>query len=76
MAEDGQSELDAARVLQVVSAVRIELEAVRQLKVQLTSIRGTAEQVAIGLDRMRDQVLARVAEAEAQLQAGISGSPA
>jgi hypothetical protein len=76
MAEDGKSELDAARVLQVVSAVRIELEAVRQLKVQLTSIRGTAEQVAIGLDRMRDQVLARVAEAETQLQAGINGSPA
>ncbi|CAN5750780.1 hypothetical protein BH24CHL5_BH24CHL5_07610 [soil metagenome] len=62
------SDIDAARVLQAVAAVRVELEAVRRLKTQLTSIRSTATEVANGLDRLRDQVLARVADAEAQLQ--------
>jgi hypothetical protein len=62
------SEVDAARIAQALTALRTELEAVRQLKVSLTSIRTTAEQVAAGLDRLREQVLVRVAEAEAQLR--------
>jgi len=53
-----------------VSAIKTELDALRRLKVQLTSIRGTAGEVAVGLDRLRDGILARVGDAEAQLQVG------
>ncbi len=61
------TEVDAARVAQALAALKTELDTVRQLKVSLTSIRTTAENVAAGLDRLREQVLARVGEAEAQL---------
>lgn len=63
-----ESQFDAARVLQALAAITTELETVRRLKTQLTSMRNTAGEVASGLDRLREQVLARVAEAEAQLQ--------
>ena len=69
LAENGDK-LDVARITAAVTAVRIELDAVRRLKVQLTSIRNTASEVAIGLDRLRDQVLARVSDAETLLSAG------
>lgn len=62
--------VDVGRVLATVSAIKTELDALRRLKVQLTSIRGTAGEVAVGLDRLRDAILARVGDAEAQLQAG------
>lgn len=65
---------DAARVLQSVAAVRIELEAVRRLKTQLTSIRTTTGEITAGLDRLREQVLARVADAEAQLNGPAAGA--
>lgn len=70
LAERG-TEIDPARVMQAVAAVRAELDAVRGLKTQLTSIGRAASEVSQGLDRMREQVLARVADAEAQLQAGV-----
>jgi hypothetical protein len=63
-----ENEIDAARVLAAVKAVRDELDAVRSLKTQLTSIGNAAADVSKGLDRVRENVLARVAEAEAQLQ--------
>jgi hypothetical protein len=62
--------VDATRVLAAVSAVRNELDTVRGLKTQLTSIGRTAADVAQGLDRVRENVLARVADAEALLQVG------
>jgi len=64
------SAIDAARLAQTLAGVKTELEVVRRLKVQLTSIRGTAAEVATGLDRMREQILAKVADAEAQLLTG------
>jgi hypothetical protein len=57
--------VDAGRLMQALAGVKSELDAVRRLKVQLTSIRTTAAEVATGLDRLRDQVLVRVADAEA-----------
>ena len=63
-----ETEIDASRVLQAVAAIRTELEAVRRLKTQLTSIRTAAAEVAVGLDRMREQVIGRVADAEQMLQ--------
>ena len=61
--------IDAARVLTTVSAIKTELEALRGLKSNLTSISNTATDVKSGLDRLRDAILARVAEAETQLRA-------
>lgn len=61
---ESSDRLDVARVATAIAAVRMELDAVRRLKVQLTSIRNTASEVAVGLDRLRDQVLARVSDAE------------
>lgn len=71
-----ETEIDAPRVLQAVAAVRAELEAVRRLKTQLTSIRTAAAEVAVGLDRMREQVLGRVADAEQLLQPSVSARAA
>jgi hypothetical protein len=62
------AEIDAGRLSQALASVKTELEAVRALKVSLTSIKTTADNVAAGLDRLRDQVMMRVTEAEAQLQ--------
>ena len=66
--ENRETEVDAARVLQAVAAIRGELDLVRGLKMQLTSIGRAAGEVSQGLERMREQVIARVADAEAQLQ--------
>jgi hypothetical protein len=62
------TDIDAPRLAQALAALKAELDAVRRLKVQLSSIRTTAGEVAVGLDRLREQVLLRVGEAEAQLQ--------
>lgn len=62
------TEIDAGRLAQALAALKTELEGVRRLKVQLSSIRSTASDVAAGLDRLREQILLRVADAEAQLQ--------
>ena len=66
-----ENEIDAAACCRRSSPIKAELEVVRGLKTQLTSIGNSATEVAAGLDRLRDQVLARVAEAEAQLQAPV-----
>jgi hypothetical protein len=71
-----EREIDAARVLQAVAAVRNELDAIRGLKTQLTSIGRVAGEVTQGLDRVRDSVLARVVEAETELRAGLATAPA
>ena len=64
-----EERIDVARLLGAMTAIKTELDALRRLKVQLTSIRSTAGEVALGLDRLKEQLLARVADAEAQLQA-------
>jgi hypothetical protein len=62
------TEVDTARIAAALAALKTEFDAVRALKVNLTSIKSTADNVATGLDRLRDQVMARVAEAESQLK--------
>lgn len=61
-------ELDAAAVHGALVAIRGELDTVRALKMQLTSIGTTAKDVSAGLDRLRERVLARVGEAEEELR--------
>jgi hypothetical protein len=65
-----QDTVDVTRVLACVAAIKTELEALRRLKTQLTSIRNTAGDVSVGLDHLRDAISARVADAESQLRAG------
>jgi hypothetical protein len=60
-------EVDAAAVRGALTAIREQLEVVRTLKAQLTSISTATKAVWSGLDQMRSNILARVAEAEAEI---------
>ena len=62
------AEIDAGRLAQALGALKSEVDAVRGLKTQLTSIRTVAGEVALGIDKLREQVLLRVGEAEAHLR--------
>ncbi len=62
-------EVDAAAVSAALTAIREQLEVVRQLKSQLTSISNATKAVWTGLDTMRSNILARVGEAEAEIRA-------
>jgi hypothetical protein len=63
-------EVDAVAIATALTSVREHLEVVRNLKTQLTSISNATKAVWSGLDTMRSNILARVAEAETELQAG------
>jgi hypothetical protein len=60
-------EVDAAAVRASLIAIREQLEVIRAMKVQLTSIAGASRAVTDGLDAMRAAILARVVEAEQEL---------
>jgi hypothetical protein len=66
--KDHDVEVDAAAVVTALAGVREQLETLRALKVTLTSIGTSAKDVYAGLDRLRDGILARLAEAEAELR--------
>jgi hypothetical protein len=65
---DRDVEVDAPAVAEALKGVREQLEILRALKSTLTSIGTNAKEVYAGLDRMRDGILARLAEAEAELR--------
>ena len=60
--------MDAAAIAAALTAIREQLEVVRTLKAQLTSISNATKAVWTGLDTMRSNILARVAEAEAEIR--------
>jgi hypothetical protein len=62
-------EVDAAAIATALRGIREQVEAVRAMKAQLTSIGNATKNVWTGLDRMKEGVLARVAEVEAELRA-------
>jgi len=66
---DRAAEVDAAALGEALTAIREQLETVRAMKVQLTSIGSTAGQVTAGLDRMREGILAQIVRAERELVA-------
>lgn len=66
-ATEREVEVDAAAVRTALTGIREQLDAVRGLKSQLTSISNATKAVWTGLDQLRASVLAKVAEAEAQL---------
>jgi hypothetical protein len=61
-------DVDAAAIGRALTGVREQLEAIRGLKTQLTSMATVTKSVAEGLDGLRTGILARVAEAEAELR--------
>jgi hypothetical protein len=64
--------VDATAIAMALTAIREQLDAVRQLKSQLTSISNATKSVSVGLDEMRATILARVGEAEAEIRTAAS----
>lgn len=62
------AEIDPVAVGAALTAIREELEVVRAMKSQLTSISGMTKQVWTSLDLLRSNILARVTEAEAEIR--------
>jgi len=62
--------LDAAAVETALRGVREQLDVLRGLKMTLTSIGSSAKDVQNGLAKLRDGIMARIAEAEAELKRG------
>ena len=61
--------VDATAIAAALTAIREQLEVVRGLKTQLTSISNATKAVWAGLDTMRAGILARVSEAESEIRA-------
>ena len=61
-------DVDAAAIGRALAGIREQLDAIRQLKSQLTSIGNATKAVWTGLDLLRSGIVARVAEAEAELR--------
>jgi hypothetical protein len=72
--EDQQS-IDGAAVGRALTGIREQLEGIRQMKTQLTSIGTTAQGITAALDRMRTIVLARIDEVESEVRL-VGGAPA
>jgi hypothetical protein len=70
---DERIEIDAEAVRTAIAAIRGELEALKGIKATLTSIANSATGVQGALDRLRDQIVARVCEAEAEIRAASTG---
>ncbi|HSS35754.1 MAG TPA: hypothetical protein VLR93_05720 [Patescibacteria group bacterium] len=65
---DQAIEVDATAIKTALDGVREQLELIKGLKSTLTSIGTSSRDVAAGLDRLRDGVIARIGEAEAELR--------
>lgn len=68
--DEREVEVDAAAIARALAGVKEQLEAIKTLKSQLTSISNATKGVWAGLDTLRAGILARVAEAEAELGVG------
>ena len=60
--------VDAPAVSAALDGIREQLDAIKGLKATLTSIGTSSRDVAAGLDRLREGVLARIGEAELELR--------
>ncbi|HXU84556.1 MAG TPA: hypothetical protein VN773_02015 [Verrucomicrobiae bacterium] len=63
-----EAEVDVEAIRAALASVKAELDALRGIKSTLTSISTSAVGVQQALDRLRDAVIARVAEAEEQIR--------
>lgn len=64
---ESEAEVDLGEVQAALTAIREALEAIRSLKVQLTNIGTTSTAVSLGLDKLREAVLAWIGRAEREL---------
>jgi hypothetical protein len=62
-------EVDAAAIGAALTGIREQLELVRGMKSTLTSIGNSSRDVGTALDKLRDGIVAKVAEAEQELRA-------
>ncbi len=67
--DEREVEVDAAAVARALTGIREQLDAITRLKANLTSISNATKGVWTGLDALRNGILAKVAEAEAELRA-------
>jgi hypothetical protein len=65
---DVAAEIDAEAIRTALAGVRAELDALKGIKATLTSISSSATGLQATLDRLRDGVIARVVEAEAEIR--------
>jgi hypothetical protein len=66
-----EAELDGAAIAAAMTAIKGQLEGVRALKMQLTSIGTAAKDAHGGLDRLREGILASVADVERALRPSV-----
>ena len=66
--DEREVEVDAAAVAEALEGIRRQLEAIKGLKAQLTSIGNATKAVWSGLDGLRAVILEHVAEAERRLR--------
>ena len=62
-----RAEVDAGAVRDALERIRAQLDSLRALKMQLTTIGSAARDVSSGLDRLREGVVVHIADAEAGL---------
>jgi hypothetical protein len=67
--QEREFEVDAAAIQGALTGIREQLENIRNVKTQLTSIGNTARTISTVLDEMRERIVARVCEAESELRA-------
>jgi hypothetical protein len=67
--DEREVEVDAAAIARALAGVREQLEAIKTLKSNLTSISNATKGVWTGLDALRAGILVKVADAEAELRA-------
>jgi hypothetical protein len=70
---DMTADIDADSIRLSLAAIRAELEAIKGMKATLTSIATSSAGVQACLDRLREAILARVAEAETEIRLGGAG---
>ena len=63
------TEIDGEAIRGALAAVRAELEAIKGIKATLTSIATSTASVQACLDKLREAILARIGEAEAEIKA-------
>ena len=71
---ENSPDIDIGAVRDALARIGAELEALRGLKTRLATIGTAARSVSAGLDQLRDGVVARIAEAEAELRRSEGGS--
>ena len=63
------TEIDGDAIRDALAAVRAELDAIKGIKSTLTSIANNTASIQGSLDRLREAILARIGEAEAEIKA-------